>query len=186
LECQGTLTLRHGNGCQVLNNWFDGKNRKVTGGIRIIGENHTVTGNHLQNLEGDGARTAICIMNGIKDSPANGYLQVKNAVVVTNSIFDCKHSILIGYADKDVQALMPPECRLEGNSIRVRGGAAIELVEPAASLKWVNNTVSGGELGVPANNGIAVVSPEKIQQAALAQPVNRAEVGVKWQLSDAK
>lgn len=186
IECQGTLTLRHGNGCLVKQNWFDGKNRKFTGGIRIIGENHTVTGNHLQNLEGDEARTAICVMNGIKDSPANGYLQVKNAVVVGNSVFDCKHSILIGYADKDVQALMPPECRFEGNSVRTRGGVAIELIEPAAKVKWVGNTTGGGELGVPASEGITIVAPEKVPQARLAKPVNRADVGVKWMPPPAK
>jgi poly(beta-D-mannuronate) lyase len=180
VECQGTLTLRHGNRCLVEGNWFDGKHRKFTGGIRIIGEDHEVKGNHLQGLEGDGARTAICVMNGIKDSPANGYLQVKNAVVTSNSIFDCKHSVLIGYADEDVQALMPPECRWESNAIRTRGGPAIELVEPAASLKWVKNTVGGGEPGIPAAEGIAMVAPEKLQQTALASAMNRADVGVKW------
>jgi poly(beta-D-mannuronate) lyase len=186
VECQGTLTLRHGNRCLVEGNWFDGKHRKFTGGIRIIGEDHQVKGNHLQGLEGDGARTAICVMNGIKDSPANGYLQVKNAVVASNSIFDCKHSVLIGFADEDVQAVMPPECRFESNAIRTRGAPAVELVEPVASLKWVKNTVGGGETGISATEGITMVAPEKLQPTAPAKPVNRADVGVKWMLAPAK
>ena len=182
IECQGTLTLRHGNRCVVQSNWFDGKHRKFTGGIRIIGENHVVKGNHLQGLEGDGARTAICIMNGIKDSLANGYLQVKKAEVIGNSIMDCKHSILIGYADEDVQALMPPECDLRDNSVAVRGGKVIELVEPSAKLKWKGNRVAGDELGIPANEGITSVPIADVKATVGAQPLDRKQVGVSWNL----
>ncbi|RBP46133.1 poly(beta-D-mannuronate) lyase [Roseimicrobium gellanilyticum] len=180
IECQGTLTLRHGNRCLVMNNWFDGRHRKFTGGIRVIGEHHAVVGNHLQGLEGDGARTAICVMNGIKDSPANGYLQVKAAKITGNSILDCKHSIIIGYADEDVQALMPPECTFAQNTIQTRGDKAIELVETAAAVKWTGNRVGGGETGLPPNDGIVMTDGQASHPTAVAGPLPRAEVGVKW------
>lgn len=186
IECQGTLTLRHGNRCLVEGNWFDGKNRKFTGGIRIIGEDHVVKDNHLQGLEGDGARTAICVMNGIKDSPANGYLQVKRAMVAGNTIIDCKHSILIGYADEDVQALMPPECTFEKNFLEGRGGKLIDIVEPAAKLSWRGNQIRGGESGVAPIDGILAVGqvaptprfPGKVRQ--------RSEVGLLWKMAAGK
>jgi poly(beta-D-mannuronate) lyase len=180
LECQGTLTLRHGNRCLVEGNWFDGRHRKFTGGIRIIGEGHVVQGNYLQRLEGDGARAAICVMNGIKDSPANGYLQVKGAMVKGNSVFDCNHSILIGYADEDVQALMPPECTFEKNIIVGRGGKLIELVEPAAQLEWRGNRISGGEAGVSLNGGISVVDANPARPVPPERLVQRSKVGVTW------
>lgn len=183
IECQGTLTLRHGNRCVVQGNWFDGRHRKFTGGIRIIGEDHAVLGNHLQGLEGDGARAAICIMNGIKDSPAHGYFQVKGAKVTGNSMVDCKHSIVIGYADEDVQAPMPPECAFAENSVRTRGGKAIELLEPASLLQWTGNTIAGGDSGVLPHEGIVPAAPEKVHPITTAQPLPRAKVGVRWNLS---
>ncbi len=182
-ECQGTLTLRHGNRCLVEGNWFDGKHRKFTGGIRIIGENHVVRGNHLQGLEGDGARTAICIMNGIKDSPANGYLQVKKAEVTGNSIMDCKNSIVIGYADEDVTAIMPPECDFRDNAVAARDGKIIELLEPAAKLQWNDNVMGGGELGVAPSEGIKIVQTLDVKPATGTKPVDRAQVGVSWIVS---
>jgi poly(beta-D-mannuronate) lyase len=186
IECQGTLTLRHGNRCLVEGNWFDGKHRKFTGGIRIIGEDHVVKDNHLQGLEGDGARTAICVMNGIKDSPANGYLQVKRAMVAGNTIIDCKHSILIGYADEDVQALMPPECAFEENFVAGRGGKLIDIVEPAAKLTWRGNLLTGGEAGVPINDGISIVEPDAARPQSRGSMVQRSKVGVPWKVSPAR
>ncbi|MEQ1853524.1 MAG: polysaccharide lyase 6 family protein, partial [Chthoniobacteraceae bacterium] len=122
LECQGTLTLRHGNRCIVEANFFDGNHRKETGGIRVIGEDHRVLGNHLTALEGDGARGAICLMNGIEHSPPNGYFQVKRALIRDNTLLDCQHSIVIGFADSDVKATLPPiDCEFTGNHVSAHG-----------------------------------------------------------------
>lgn len=53
LGCEGTMTLRHGNGSLVENNYFDGRNVPGSGGIRIIGENHVIRNNYMQNLAGE-------------------------------------------------------------------------------------------------------------------------------------
>ena len=114
--------MRHGNGCVIEGNVFNGNHRKQTGGIRIIGEDHVVKGNYLSGIEGEEARSAICLQNGIEGSPANGYFQVKRAVVDGNSILDCKHSITIGYADKDVKAMLPPvDCHITRQLRELRG-----------------------------------------------------------------
>jgi poly(beta-D-mannuronate) lyase len=137
-ECQGTLTLRHGNGCLVEGNVFLGNHRKETGGIRVIGEDHTVKGNYLTGLEGDEARSAICLQNAIENSPLNGYFQVKRAVIADNTVLDCNHSITIGYADKDVKALLPPvDCKFEGNYVSSPDRALIELRDPSGDLERI-------------------------------------------------
>ena len=41
VECVGALTLRHGKGCVVEGNYFLGHLAPQTGGVRIIGEDHT-------------------------------------------------------------------------------------------------------------------------------------------------
>ncbi len=117
LEVQGTLTLRHGNRCVVEKNVFLGNHQKQTGGIRVIGEDHQILDNHLQDLEGDGFRAAIVLVNGIPDSPLHGYFQVKNALIRGNTVLNCKHSLLPGYNDVKAATLPPAGTRLEDNVI---------------------------------------------------------------------
>ncbi len=185
-QCQGTLTLRHGNRCLVEGNWFDGGHQKFTGGIRIIGEGHVVRGNHLQGLEGDGARSALCIMNGIKDSPANGYLQVKKAEVAGNTIVDCRHSMVIGFADKDVVAEMPPECSLRNNVVVARGGTIVELLDPAAKLEWSGNEMYGAQLGIEPVPGISTTPKAAFEPAVKKPLIAWTEAGTTWKVPGVK
>ncbi|MGH7199227.1 MAG: polysaccharide lyase 6 family protein, partial [Planctomycetaceae bacterium] len=75
-RCAGALTLRHGHRCTVEGNWFLGEGKRRTGGVRIIGDDHLVINNYFENLTGDEARAAVSVMNGIPDTPLNGYSQV--------------------------------------------------------------------------------------------------------------
>lgn len=108
LEVSGTLTLRHGNRCRVEENAFLGNHAKGCGGIRLIGEDHVVSGNYLEALDGDKERSAFCFMLGIPDSPENGYFQVKNAKLVNNTVVDCKSPFVFGFAG-DKKATLAPE-----------------------------------------------------------------------------
>ncbi|WP_461786271.1 polysaccharide lyase 6 family protein [Prosthecobacter sp.] len=123
----GTLTLRHGNRCIVEGNVFDGAGAKGTGGVRVIGEHHIVTGNHFENLTGDKERSALCIMLGIPDSPANGYFQVKHAEIRGNRFVNCEHNILIGMSGNKKATLPPVETHISDNSIDTRKGEAFEI-----------------------------------------------------------
>ena len=107
LEVSGTLTLRHGNGCRVEENAFLGNHAKGCGGIRIIGEDHVVSGNYLEALDGDDERSAICFMAGIPNSPANGYFQVKNARLEKNIVVDCKMPFVFGFTGSKDATLAP-------------------------------------------------------------------------------
>lgn len=133
-EVSGTLTLRHGNRCLVEKNLFLGNRQKQTGGIRVIGEDHQILDNHLQDLEGDGFRTAITLVNGIPDSPLNGYWQVKNTLIRGNTILNCKHSLLLGYNDVQEATLPPVGTRLEGNRLSPRPGQPAPEPLPGVEL----------------------------------------------------
>jgi poly(beta-D-mannuronate) lyase len=115
LAVSGTLTLRHGNTCRVEQNAFLGAHEKGCGGIRIIGEDHTVSGNYLEALDGNKERSAICLMAGIPDSPANGYFQVKNARLEKNIVMDCKSPLMFGYTGSDDATLPPLDTIAVGN-----------------------------------------------------------------------
>ena len=135
----GTLTLRHGNGCTVENNVFIGDGAKGAGGVRIIGEDHTVTGNLFENLTGDDERSAMCLMLGIPDSVPNGYFQVKRAKVMGNTFINCKHNILIGLGGDKKATLPPLETEIIGNTIQTNQGEAFEIKCAAEGVTMKDN-----------------------------------------------
>jgi len=51
-QAAGTVTLRHGSNNRIVGNYFLGDHIKGSGGIRIMGDGHTVENNVLQNLQG--------------------------------------------------------------------------------------------------------------------------------------
>ena len=88
-ECEGSVVLRHGNNALVAGNWFIGNNKPNTGGVRVINEGHKIFNNYFYRLTGDDFRSSLAIMNGIPNSPANGYAPVRNVIVANNTYFDC-------------------------------------------------------------------------------------------------
>jgi len=106
-ECEGTLTLRHGNGNQVYHNYFIGNGKPFTGGGRIIKQNHKVYDNYFFKLAGFGFRSALGVMNGVPHSAINRYLQVKNVKIFHNTFINCKQ-ITFGVG-KDMERTAVPE-----------------------------------------------------------------------------
>src|SRR5437870_1608621 len=90
LDCGGFLTLRHGNRCTVDGNFFLGKGKKGSGGIRVIGEDHTIINNYFADL----ADGVFRITSGIVDSPLVGYFQAKRCRIEKNVVVDCKGAYL--------------------------------------------------------------------------------------------
>lgn len=136
----GTLTLRHGNKCIVSDNVFDGTGAKGAGGVRVIGEHHIIEGNHFENLTGDNERSALCIMLGIPDSPANGYFQVKHAEITRNCFVNCAHNILIGMSGDKKATLPPVETRISDNYIDTSKGEAFEIKCAVDGVTTKNNS----------------------------------------------
>jgi poly(beta-D-mannuronate) lyase len=174
---KGTLTLRHGDRCTVRGNWFLGGGVSRTGGIRLVGGGHVVEGNVLTGLEGDLFRAAICLVNGIPDSPLNGYARVTDADIARNHISDCKHALVVGFND-DKRATLPPlRPRFGGNEVALRPGRPLfdppaDAVEPV----WTGNRVAGGKTadGLPAGWQIGGL-------AALPMPeLREADCGPEW------
>lgn len=94
-ECKATLTLRHGNDSEVYGNFFLGNGKVGTGGVRIIGENHSVQNNYFQDLTGTSVSAAISVMAGLPDPILTSHWQVKNALIRDNLILNCKESFAI-------------------------------------------------------------------------------------------
>ena len=147
-NCAGMLTLRHGNGCTVVNNVFIGRGKRGGGGVRVIGADHVVTGNHMQGLIGtDDFRAALSIMNTQPNNELNGYALVRNAKVIGNVVVDCTVPLVIGTGAGQRNRTLPPvDLTLSGN-LFYNGAVPAEymVLDEPEGLVAEGNVVVGGD-----------------------------------------
>lgn len=142
----GSLVLRHGNRCVVEGNWFLGGGKAGSGGVRVIGEDHRVYNNYMHDLRGDDFRAALCLVEGIPNTPLNGYAQVKRAFVGFNTLVNCEHNIVIGAGKGERGRSLPPvACKFAFNAVQSKNAPMVERVEPKAEITWLDNYYHGGE-----------------------------------------
>jgi poly(beta-D-mannuronate) lyase len=143
--CDGTLTFRHGNFSEVLDNYFIGNKKKNTGGIRIIGENHKVEGNYLHGLTGTSLRAAISVMNAVENPKLNEYWQVKNATITKNMIIDCTEAFNLGSGKNSTRIVVPYGVKIIDNYISNTPKLTTFEDQPK-SLQVGNNQLIGATL----------------------------------------
>ncbi|MCG8580081.1 MAG: polysaccharide lyase 6 family protein [Bacteroidales bacterium] len=166
----GCLTLRHGNDCEVYGNYFTGGD-KASGGVRIIGERHKVYNNYFENLKGDDYRSAICIMNGVPDSPLNRYFQVKEAVVAFNTIVNCKMPLIIGAGKDSEKSLAPIDCIFANNVIdKTTGSVNITIEDEPVNMVWESNVINGNANDEQITTGINYENPSLEYEGYMWRP----------------
>ena len=86
-KCEGALTLRHGNRCVVQSNLILGGGKKGTGGIRVVGEDHIVSHNHVEGTDGrvDGA---IALSTGVPDGKLSDHAEATNVDIFENTLLN--------------------------------------------------------------------------------------------------
>ncbi len=109
-KSEGSLVTRHGNYCVVDGNYFIGdESSPHVGGVRLIGTGHWVTNNYFYNLRGEIFRGPLAVMNGIKRSPLNRYIQVTDVVVAYNTWVNCTSPWQLGVGSNvDQKDVLPP------------------------------------------------------------------------------
>lgn len=147
-NCAGMLTLRHGDRATVVNNVFIGRGKRGGGGVRVIGGDHVVTGNHMQGLVGtDDFRAALSIMNTQPNNELNGYALVRNAKVVGNVVVDCTVPLVIGTGAGERNRTLPPvDLTLSGN-LFYNGAVPAEymVLDEPDGITADGNVVVGGD-----------------------------------------
>lgn len=119
----GAMVIRHGQKCFVYGNYINGKSgRNRSGGIRVINPNNTVFNNYIENIEGGkgNSKFPISIMDGLVDSPLNGYYPADNAIVAYNTVVNSYGpAIKLGVVNKDVKTpkIAPKNVIVVGNTI---------------------------------------------------------------------
>lgn len=160
VACEGALTLRHGNRCLVEGNFFLGREQKQTGGVRIIGEDHQVVNNYFADLRGDDEKAAICIMNGVPDSPLHKYFQVKRALIAFNTLVGCEENLTIGLAGEKAAQLAPEAVTIANNVITGRHAPLVRPLADLAGVAWAGNFFHGAEVGIPIVPGLLTIDPK--------------------------
>jgi poly(beta-D-mannuronate) lyase len=159
LECAGMLTLRHGNRCLVEGNFFLGHHKKGSGGIRVIGEDHTVVNNYIEGVE----RGGVWITAGIPESPLNGYFRARNILIAFNTVVDSRGPCIeldAGYGSSR-RTLRPEHITLANNVFSVpAGGTLIEGTQGEAFV-WAGNITWG--TAAPAHPGVRRVDPRLVR-----------------------
>jgi poly(beta-D-mannuronate) lyase len=150
-ECSGFFTLRHGNRCRVEGNFFLGQRVRGTGGIRVIGEGHTIINNYLDGLEDD----ALRITAGIPDSPLVGYFQARDCVIAFNTIVDSRGALidLCAGLGTSGRTLVPENITVANNVFAAREGDLLKGSE-GARWRWLGNVATTGE-----HTGVRVLDP---------------------------
>jgi poly(beta-D-mannuronate) lyase len=162
-ESSGTLTLRHGNNATVEGNFFLGENKNSSGGVRVIGEDHTIINNYFADLDGR-AGGAISISAGVPSSPLSGYYQVKDALIAHNTIVNVQEAA-ITFDDglgSSGRTLLAENVTVANNLIYSTADPLFEGNE-GTGWAWEGNIAFGQSLGPKAGAaGITVVNPQLV------------------------
>lgn len=158
-ECEGAMTLRHGNRCTVESNFFIGNRKSLTGGVRVIGEDHKIINNYFCGLYGSSFKSALPIVNGVPNSPLNRYFQVKRALIAFNTFVDCKYTIIIGAGEDEERTLPPLDCTIANNVVKSDYEIIHQEDEPI-NLTWEGNIMDGSSLGITQPDGITLEDPQ--------------------------
>jgi poly(beta-D-mannuronate) lyase len=137
LECAGMLTLRHGNRCVVEGNVFLGRHKKRSGGVRIIGEGHTVVNNYVEGV----ARGGFWLTSGVPDTPLNGYARARDILIAFNTVVDSSGPCIDldnGHGE-DRRTLRPEAVTVANNIFSVPAGGTLLRGTEGEGFAWMGN-----------------------------------------------
>ncbi|MEN0109866.1 MAG: chondroitinase-B domain-containing protein [Planctomycetota bacterium] len=160
-ESAGTLTLRHGNDAVVEGNFFLGEGKDASGGVRVVGERHTIVNNHFNDLDGR-AGGAIALTVGVVDPEPGEYAQVRDALIAHNTIVDVNAAAIdfdSGFGSSG-RTLLADDVTVVNNLISSTQDPLFSGVA-GSGWAWAGNFAFGQSLGSAVGNlGVSVVDPQ--------------------------
>lgn len=157
LDCAGMLTLRHGNRCVVDGNFFIGHHKKSSGGIRIIGEGHTVINNYLDGVY----RGGFWITAGVPNSKLEEYFRAKDCLIAFNTMVDSTGPCLAldeGFGTSK-RSLRPENITIANNVFSIPVKGELMAGTEGANFKWLANLATAAT-PPPAHAGVRVADPK--------------------------
>jgi poly(beta-D-mannuronate) lyase len=156
LDCDGMLTLRHGNRCLIDGNFFLGHHKKGSGGIRVIGEDHVIVNNYFEGL----TKGAFWITSGVPHSQLVQYFQARRCTIAFNTVVDSTGN---PYLELDAginssgRLMRPAEITIANNLFVVPPQGTLLKGTEGEYWRWMGNLVSGA---TPEHAGLKVADPK--------------------------
>lgn len=146
-NCEGELTLRHGDDNVVRRNIFLSDGNRRSGGVRIIGRGHLVEDNYMQGLGGQKSYSAICVVGANPSPELYEYWPADDCVVRGNTIVDCRSGIYVNLENHVGGPVAPKNLRVEKNVLSVGPKAesiVVNKMDPS-QIRWKKNVINGGK-----------------------------------------
>ncbi|MDQ3813600.1 MAG: polysaccharide lyase 6 family protein [Armatimonadota bacterium] len=159
LDCAGMLTLRHGNRCRVEGNFLFGHGKKGSGGIRIIGEDHTIINNYVDGV----ARGGFWLTAGVPDSPLNGYFRARNVVLAFNTVVNSRGPSIDldnGFGNSR-RSLRPENITITNNLFALASDGTLLQGTEGEGFHWLGNMATAP--ATTGHKGIRIVDPKLAQ-----------------------
>lgn len=144
LASQGVLCLRTARRVLVQDNLFDGQGRENTGGIRLQGDGHIVTGNTFRDLKkpNDYYAWPISLMAADVETygeteALGGYGRAKSILITRNRFERCEKRIAAGIYARKEYSLLPKNIVVSRNVFAGMGeGSAFDFIakDPSRGL----------------------------------------------------
>ncbi len=185
LRSQGTLTLRHGDRAWVEGNYFiGGSGVPSTGGIRVIGEDHVIINNYIQNTAGRGG-AAIAVYAGVQNSALSEYYAAHNALIANNTIVNVSgpaFTVGEGYGSSN-RTVLPTGVTIANNLVYSQSSTGTFVGGEARDTATYEGNIAFGGASVGVSTGFTVTDPmiamtsEGIWRPQAGSPVIDASVG---------
>ncbi|NQV42163.1 MAG: T9SS type A sorting domain-containing protein [Candidatus Marinimicrobia bacterium] len=162
---QGTVSLRHGDGSVVHDNFFLGEGKEGTGGVRIYARNHKIYNNYFSDLTGFRWDAAITLTNGDTDTGSlSSHWRIDNVAITHNTLVNNYSNIEIGYGRSDNSWSREPRNVTMANNLVVGSQKdLIEIINEPTNFTWSGNIMyqeGAFGIGMPAeSNEINIVDP---------------------------
>jgi hypothetical protein len=155
---QGTVSLRHGDGSVVHDNYFLGEGKEGTGGVRVYARYHKIYNNYFEGLTGSLWDAAITLTNGDTDTGSlSGHWRVDGVQIMFNTLVDNYSNIEIGYGRADNSWSREPRNVTMAMNLVVGGQKdLIEIINEPTNFTWMGNIMypeNGFSVGMTAPVG---------------------------------
>jgi poly(beta-D-mannuronate) lyase len=174
LDCAGMLTLRHGNRCLVEGNFFLGHHKRGSGGIRVIGEDHTLINNYIDGV----AQGGFWVTAGVPNSPLTGYFRARNCLIAFNTVVDSRGPCMdvdAGFGGSN-RSLRPEHITVANNLFSAPTNGTVLKGTEGEDFKWLGNMASVTPT-MTDHKGIKFVDPKLAQgKDGLWRPVTDSPV----------
>jgi poly(beta-D-mannuronate) lyase len=162
------LTLRHGNRCRVEGNFFLGRGKRGSGGIRVIGEDHVVINNYIEGVTQGG----IWLTSGAVNPPLVGYVEANRCLVAFNSILHSRGPCveLDAGLGSSQRTLRPSGVVIANNVFAPLEGGTVFKGKAGEDFRWMGNVVSATNVAADGNwPGVAGVEGVRRESVTLAR-----------------